>query len=463
MTQTQVNPLGTRPVGRLMIEFAVPSIVSLVVNSLYNMVNQIFIGQGVGFLGNAATNVIMPITLIVTAAAMMLGTGASALMSLFLGQGESGKAARSVGNMITLLAASGAFFLVVFYIALRPMCRVFGATDDTLPYALDYGRIIALGFPGSMLAVTLGGIIRADGRPMVNMMGMLVGCIINLILDPLFIFVFHWGVKGAAFATIIGQYANAAIYIYYMTRLQTVRIARRDFVPEPAMVRRILSLGMSSFFTQIAASLVIGIQNNLLVKYGAQSVYGADIPMAALGITMKTSNLITSVAMGIASGVQPIVGYNYGSGQHERVKRTFTLSMVSCLVIMAAAFVAFQVFPDRIVLIFGQESELYMDFAVKCFRIYLLACVMIPVGMVISTFMQSVGQAFPAMVLSLTRQVLMLIPATIVLGALLGIDGILWAGPVSDTLAAVIAVIMLRAKWRRIFAAPDNSAVAHAP
>lgn len=460
MTQTKANPLGTQPVGKLCLQFALPSIVSLVVNSLYNMVDQIFIGQGVGFLGNAATNVIMPITLIVTAAAMLLGNGASALRSLFLGRGENDKAAKGVGNMLTLLGASGVVFLLAFYIGLRPLCMLFGATADTLPYALDYGRIIALGFPGSMIAVTLGGIIRADGRPMVNMTGMLVGCIINIILDPLFIFVFGWGVKGAAFATIIGQYANAAIYVFYLFRLNTVTLTRLDFMPDGGMVRRIVALGMSSFFTQIAASLVIGIQNNLLVKYGAQSVYGADIPMATLGITMKTSNLITSVVMGIATGVQPIVGYNYGSGRHDRVKRTLALSMASCIAIMIAAFVAFQVFPRQIVSIFGQESELYMDFAVKCFRIYLLACVMIPVGMVISTFMQSVGQAAASMVLSLSRQVLVLIPATFILSALMGVDGVLWAGPVSDTLAAVFAAAMLRAKWKKIFPANPSGIAA---
>ena len=460
MTQTKANPLGTQPVGKLCLQFALPSIVSLVVNSLYNMVDQIFIGQGVGFLGNAATNVIMPITLIVTAAAMLLGNGASALMSLFLGRGENDKAAKGVSNMLTLLGASGVVFLLAFYIGLRPLCLLFGATADTLPYALDYGRIIALGFPGSMIAVTLGGIIRAGGRPMVNMTGMLVGCIINIILDPLFIFVFGWSVKGAAFATIIGQYANAAIYVFYLFRLNTITLTRLDFMPDGGMVRRIVALGMSSFFTQIAASLVIGIQNNLLVKYGAQSVYGADIPMATLGITMKTSNLITSVAMGIATGVQPIVGYNYGSGRHDRVKRTLALSMASCIAIMIAAFVAFQVFPRQIVSIFGQESELYMDFAVKCFRIYLLACVMIPVGMVISTFMQSVGQAAASMVLSLSRQVLVLIPATFILSALMGVDGVLWAGPVSDTLAAVFAAAMLRAKWKKIFPANPSGIAA---
>ncbi len=430
--KTQINPLGTENTGRLAARYAIPSVISLVVNSLYNMVDQVFIGQGVGYLGNAATNVIMPMTLILMAVAMMFANGASAYMSLQLGKGDAQKAAKGVGNMVTLLIGSGILFLILFEIMLQPVCYLFGARGEVMGYAMDYGKIIVLGFPVFVIGVGFGNVIRADGRPKASMAGMLIGCVTNMILDPIFIFVCKWGVQGAAWATIIGQLLNAVFYIVCLYRFQTIRLKRTDFIPHLHTAGRIVSLGMSSFFTQIASTVVIAVQNNLLVKYGARSVYGADIPMAALGITMKTSQLITSIAMGIASGVQPILGYNYGSRQYDRVKQTFKISIGTCTVIMFAALFVFQVFPEAIIHIFGQESELYMEFAVKCFRIYLLACFMIPSGMVIGIFYQAIGKPVPAMAISLSRQIVFLIPAMFILSAVWGIDGLLWSGPVSD-------------------------------
>ena len=449
--KTQINPLGTENTGRLAARYAIPSVISLVVNSLYNMVDQVFIGQGVGYLGNAATNVIMPMTLILMAVAMMFANGASAYMSLQLGKGDAQKAAKGVGNMVTLLIGSGILFLILFEIMLQPVCYLFGARGEVMGYAMDYGKIIVLGFPVFVIGVGFGNVIRADGRPKASMAGMLIGCVTNMILDPIFIFVCKWGVQGAAWATIIGQLLNAVFYIVCLYRFQTIRLKRTDFIPHLHTAGRIVSLGMSSFFTQIASTVVIAVQNNLVVKYGARSVYGADIPMAALGITMKTSQLITSIAMGIASGVQPILGYNYGSRQYDRVKQTFKISIGTCTVIMFAALFVFQVFPEAIIHIFGQESELYMEFAVKCFRIYLLACFMIPSGMVIGIFYQAIGKPVPAMAISLSRQIVFLIPAMFILSAVWGIDGLLWSGPVSDMLSGVVAILVVRSGWRNIF------------
>lgn len=450
-TTPTANPLGTESISKLTLRYAVPSVISLVVNSLYNMVDQIFIGQGVGYLGNAATNVIMPMTLIMMAVAMMFGNGASSFMSLQLGKNKPEQAAHGIGNMITLTIGSGILFLILFEIFLEPLCFLFGARGEVMSYALDYGRIIVIGFPVFVIGVGFGNVIRADGRPKASMTGMLIGCITNIILDPIFIFVFHWGVKGAALATIIGQLLNAIYYVFCLFHLKTVQTTKQDFIPDRAISGRIISLGMSSFFTQIAGTVVIALQNNLLVKYGARSIYGADIPMAALGITMKTSQLITSIAMGIASGVQPILGYNYGSRQYARVKQTFKLSLISCTAIMVVALIVFQLFPEAIINLFGQESELYMEFAVKCFRIYLMACYMIPSGMVIGIFYQAIGKPVPSMILSLSRQIIFLIPAMLILGALMGIDGILWSGPVSDTLSGVISLAAVLISWKKIF------------
>lgn len=450
-TAVKTNPLGTERVGKLMVQFAVPSIISIVVNSLYNMVDQIFIGQSVGYLGNAATNVIMPMTTILMAFGMLFGDGAAAFMSLHLGTKEPDKAAKGVGNMVTLVIGTGIVSLILFELFLTPLCKLFGATENVLPYALDYGRIIVLGFPFAIVCSAFGSVIRADGRPQVSMIGLLIGCITNIILDPIFIFVLHWGVKGAALATIIGQIFNAIYFFTCITKFKSINLKKNDFVPEADVIKRIISLGTSSFISQIASVFVIAVMNNLLVKYGALSKYGEDIPLAALGVTMKVSQLIMGVTFGIAGGVQPIYGYNYGSGQYGRVKQTLKWSLFSGTVIMVIAFFLFQIFPEQIISIFGQESDLYIEFAVRCFRIYLGACFMIPSGAVVGIFFQAIGRPVPAAVLTLSRQILLLIPAMLLFGYIMGVEGVLWSGLFSDALSGIVALIALRIYWNKIF------------
>ncbi|MFG6351259.1 MAG: MATE family efflux transporter [Oscillospiraceae bacterium] len=449
--QVVANPLGTERVGKLMIRYAIPSIISIVVNSLYNMVDQIFIGQGVGYLGNAATNIILPLTSILLALGMMIGDGTASYMSLNLGKGRNEDAAQGVGNAVTLAVGVSVLLLVLFELFLEPLCYLFGATEGNLPYALEYGRIIVLGFPFAMIDGAFGSIIRADGRPKVSMAGLLIGCITNIILDPIFIFVCHWGVKGAAWATIIGQVLNAVYFAACMLRFKTIEIKKQHMIPKWSVIKRILTLGTSSFISQAASVFVIAVMNNSLVKYGAMSKYGADIPLAALGITMKVSQLITGIALGIATGIQPIFGFNYGSGQYDRVKKTYKLALTSCTLILVVAFFIFQFCPEYIINLFGQESDLYMEFAVKCFRVYLLACFMIGAGAVTGIFFQAIGKPVPAALLSLSRQIIFLIPAMLLFGYLWGVEGILWAGPVGDGLSGVISLITLGAFWKKIF------------
>lgn len=450
-TITKTNPLATERVGKLMVRYAVPSIIAIVVNSLYNMVDQIFIGQGVGYLGNAATNVVMPMTVFLMAVGLMFGDGTAAFMSLHLGRKEPDKAAKGVGNMVTLVIGIGIILFILFELLLTPLCRLFGATDNVLPYALDYGSIIVLGFPFSIICSAFSSVIRADGRPKASMVGLLIGCITNIILDPIFIFICDWGVKGAAWATILGQVLNAVCFIFCITNFRTIKLKKPYFVPNIKSARKIISLGTSSFIAQTAGVFVITVINNMLVKYGALSKYGADIPLAALGITMKVSQLVTGIALGIASGVQPILGYNYGSSQYGRVKETLKLSLISGTAIMLVALVIFQVFPEQIVSIFGQESELYVEFAVKCFRIYLCACFMIPAGAIIGIFFQSIGKPVPAAMLTLSRQIIILIPALLIFGWRFGVEGILWAGPISDSLSGIISLVTVGIFWNRIF------------
>lgn len=448
------NPLGTEPVGRLMRKFAIPSIISFVVNSLYNMVDQIFIGQGVGYLGNAATNVIMPIVTIMIALSLFIGDGTAAYMSLKLGESDPKEAAKGVGNMVVLSLVIGFLFLAVFEIFLEPACRLFGATDTVLPYALGYGRIIVAGFPFFVICSSFGSIIRADGSPKASMIGLLIGCITNIILDPLFVLVFHWGVEGAAWATIIGQALNAAFFVGYLFRFKTIKLTRKHLMPKWHVMRKTLSLGLSSFITQFAGVIVMALMNNLLVKYGELSVYGGDIPLATFGIAMKVNQLVLGVTLGIATGVQPIIGFNYGSRQFDRVKKTFLSAFFISSIIMTVALGLFQLFPEWILGIFGQESDpRYIEFGIKCFRIFLCGCFMIPANAVIGVFFQAVNRPLPSAILSLSRQVLLLIPAMLILSSVLGIDGMLWSGGVSDILAGIISLITVKALWNRIFPA----------
>ena len=372
MEKEQQNLLGTAPIGRLLRTFAVPSIISMVVSTLYNIVDQIFIGRGVGYLGNGATNVILPITVIALALGLMIGDGATAYFSLCLGQKEPEKAAQGVGNALVLTIAVSVALTVVSFVFLRPLCVLFGATEAIMPYALEYGSIIVLGFPFYMFSMGFNSVLRADGSPVYAMLTTLSGAILNTILDPVFIFVFHMGVTGAAIATVLGQVVSTVLTLLYLRRCKAVRLTRKCLAVRPRLCLKLCSLGVSSFFLQLAATIVIAVMNNVLVQYGAASRYGSEIPMTTLGITMKINQIITGIVIGIAVGSQPIIGYNYGAGKGDRARKTYFLAVGCATVVMAAGTVVFQLFPEAIISIFGSESELYREFAVKSLRIFLL-------------------------------------------------------------------------------------------
>ena len=310
-TNVKANPLETEKISKLIILFSVPSIISMVVNALYNIVDQIFIGQGVGYLGNGATNVIMPMTVIIIALSLLVGDGAAAYLSLKLGEGNGNAAAKGIGNALCATLAIGVVLCILFNIFLKPLCILFGATEGILPYAIDYGRIISFGVPFAAISSSMAGIIRADGNPKYSMAGLLIGCITNIILDPIFIFVFHWGVKGAAFATIIGQIFNTILYIAYIKKFKSITLDKSSFILSGKVLAKVGSLGISSFITQIAIVLTMAISNNMLVSYGAKSIYGSDIPLTTIGITMKVNQIIMAVIIGLSTGAQPIFGYNY--------------------------------------------------------------------------------------------------------------------------------------------------------
>ena len=318
--QTQ-SPFATEPIGQLIVKFAVPSVIALLVNSLYNIVDQIFIGWGVGYLGNGATNIVFPITIIALALSMMIGNGGAAYLSLKMGEGEVETAKKGVGNAVTLVTIVSILLAVIFLVWIDPILTLFGATDVLRPFALEYGFIIGAGLPFMMISSAINSMIRADGSPKYAMLSMVIGAIINVILDPVFIFVFQMGVKGAAIATIIGQVASFVVSVLYMPHFKSVQLNKSSFAPCAKVSVNIVIFGLSSFITQFAITIVMALTNNLLAKYGAQSVYGAEIPLTATGIVMKVNQIMIAILLGIATGTQPIIGYNYGAKSYHRVKR----------------------------------------------------------------------------------------------------------------------------------------------
>lgn len=437
------NILGTEKISKLMLKFSLPCIVSMLVNSLYNIVDQVFIGWGVGYLGNGATNVVFPITVITLAFALMIGDGSSAFLSLKLGEKKEDVAAKGVGNGIITGAIISILFAVIALLFLPSLLNLFGCTDALRSYAKDYGYIIALGIPFMMLGVILNSVIRADGSPKYSMLSMVSGAALNIVLDPLFIFAFHMGVKGAALATIISQIVSFIINISYIRKCKSIKIDKEKLSLDFKVVTKILALGISSFITQMSIVFVIAVENNLLTKYGAMSKFGEDIPITVMGIVMKISQILNSIILGLSVGAQPILGYNYGAGKYDRVKKTLKIVLVLSVMVSTIAFLLFQLVPDKLILIFGGGDDLYIKFATMSFRIYLLLIICTGIQMPSGIFFQAIGKSGRSALLSISRQVLFLVPAMIIFGQLFGLSGILFAGPFADFLAFLLSSVFL--------------------
>lgn len=450
LQSTQTHPFATEKLSKLIARFAVPSIVSMLVNSLYNIVDQIFIGQGVGYLGNAATNVAFPLVTICFAFALLVGDGCAAYLSLKLGGGDRESAAKGVANSIVMLGIIGVFFFVMSLSLMVPLLNLFGATSNVLPYAIEYTQIIIIGLPFVIMSTGLNSAIRADGSPKLAMISMLSGAIINTILDPVFIFVFHWGVAGAAWATIIGQIVGFFIAVFYLRHFKNIELKKEYFKLSWNSIRHVLSLGLSSFITQMAITVVVVVMNNQLTYYGAMSAYGSDIPLSALGIVMKVNSILLSFFIGLAVGSQPIIGFNYGAKKYDRVKKCYLIVVGISLVIGVIGFCIFQFAPQSVINLFGQENDLYNNFALMSFRIFLFCCILNAFQVVSSIFFQAIGKPVRATVLSLSRQILFLIPAMLILPIFFGLEGILYAGPAADSLAFVLALVFILVEMRHL-------------
>ena len=441
--EQEENILGKEKISKLIKKFSIPCIISLLVNSLYNIVDQIFIGQGVGYLGNGATNVVFPLVMIGLAFSLMFGDGASAYLSLKLGEKKKDEAKIGIGNGVTLCVITSVIFCAVTLIFLPVFLKVFGCTDNLRDYAMIYGRIIAIGFPFSMIGTTLNSIIRADGSPKYSMASMLAGAILNTILDPIFIFVFHKGVAGAAIATVISQILTFVLNVAYIKRFKSIKLDRDSIKLRPNVCKKVSALGISSFITQMSIVCVMTAENNLLGKAGAESKFGAEIPITVLGIVMKISQILNSIIIGIAAGSQPIFGYNYGAKKYDRVKQALKIVLGSSLVISTIAFILFQTIPDKLIAIFGSGDENYMEFACLAFRTYLFLCIFNGIQIPSGIFFQAIGKSTKSAILSLSRQIVILIPSMIILSHIFGLMGVLYAGPVADGIAFILAAILL--------------------
>ena len=446
----QENILGKEKIGKLIRKFSIPCIISMLVNSLYNIVDQIFIGQGVGYLGNGATNVVFPLVMIGLSFSLMFGDGASAYLSLKLGEKKKKEAEIGIGNGILLSTIVSIIFCIATLIFLPQLLKLFGCTENLKSYALTYGSIIAIGLPFSMIGITLNSIIRADGSPKYSMVTMVAGAILNTILDPIFIFVLHKGVEGAAIATVISQILTFVLNIAYVKRFKTIKITKDCLKLRVNVCKKIATLGISSFITQMSIVCVMTAENNLLGKYGAESKFGAEIPITVLGIVMKINQILNSIIIGIAAGSQPILGYNYGAKKFDRVKQTLKIVLGSSVIISTIAFILFQTIPDKLILIFGSGDENYMEFACLAFRTYLLLCIFNGVQIPSGIFFQAIGKSTKSAILSLSRQIVILIPSMIILSHIFGIMGVLAAGPVADGLAFILAAILLASEIKHL-------------
>jgi len=451
--------LGKEKISKLLFKFSVPCILSLLISSLYNIVDQIFIGNSeVDYLGNAATSIVFPLTVISVAFAWALGDGSAAFLSICQGRKDTQNAHRAVGNSILVSFLISLVLVVLGFVFMTPLLYLFGASETSIGLAQAYFQIILSFFPVYMLANTMSAIIRADGSPAFSMASTLTGAILNIILDPIFIFGFGWGIEGAAWATIIGQIASLVVAVAYFTRSKTFKLRLESFKMDVQLFSNVLKLGISTFITQMSIVIISLVCNLMLAKYGAVSKYGADIPIATIGICMKVFTIVINIAVGIILGAQPILGYNIGAGHHDRVRETFRKVVLATVIVGVVATVIFELFPDPVINLFGASNELYMEFARLTFRIFLLLVTFTCLIKVISIFFQAVGEPLKSAVVSLSRDIVCFVPLVIVLPALLGVEGVLWAAPAADLVGIVISGVLIVRYFRHLSRDAKNPA-----
>lgn len=438
------NPMGTQPIKKLLMQLAIPAMIANVVNALYNIVDQIFIGQGVGYLGNAATNIAFPITTICLALGLMTGVGAASNFNLELGRKEVEKARRIAGTAVFQLIVMGLAVCLIVQIFLAPLMQLFGATDQIFDYAMEYSRITAYGIPFFLFSTGFNPLVRSDGRATFSMMAIIAGAVLNTVLDPIFIFVFQMGIAGAAWATVLSQMISALLLFAYIPKFRSVKFKWEDFIPHMKQVEAIAALGLTSFIFQISALIVQIVSNNLLKTYGAMSIYGSEIPIAVGGIVSKVFVIFIALIIGMTQGVQPIVGYNYGAKHYLRVRQTIFLALKIGFVLSFVTWAVFEIFPLQIIQLFGNGNDLYFEFGVRYMRYFMLFTLINGITILITTFFPAIGKAKTGAFLSLARQLLILLPVMLLMTYIFGVEGMMFATPVSDVISLVLCLYFFK-------------------
>lgn len=450
LTMDGENPLGVRPVKGLLFSFSIPAIISCLVNSVYNIVDQIFIGQGVGYLGNAATTIAFPLMTIIMAFATLIGSGGSAYAALRLGEGRKREALLTLNNLLVIAIGLGILLAATGLIFLKPILTLFGATETTMPYAIDYTSIVLMGVPFSVISIALSNMARTDGHPRMSMYGILIGAALNTVLDPIYIFVLDWGVKGAAIATITAQFVSTVVLCYYFLRKGNMRFTRRYMKPVGRVWYKIFSLGISSGITSLVACIMQVVMNNSLVYYGNQTEITGDVALSAMGIVMKIAMILASVCIGFGIGAQPILGFNLGAKKYARVRHTYLLAVSIATGSILIGWAVCQLAPHLVLSLFGKENQTFTDFAVRCLRIYLGGIFCAGFQIVSTNYFQATGQPLKASLLSMLRQLILLIPLLLILPLFFGLNGLLYAGPCADIGSAVIVALFILPEMRKL-------------
>lgn len=450
LTMDGENPLGVRPVKRLLFSFSIPAIISCLVNSVYNIVDQIFIGQGVGYLGNAATTIAFPLMTIIMAFATLIGSGGSAYAALRLGEGRKREALLTLNNLLVIAIGLGILLAATGLIFLKPILTLFGATETTMPYAIDYTSIVLMGIPFSVISIALSNMARTDGHPRMSMYGILIGAALNTVLDPIYIFVLDWGVKGAAIATITAQFVSTVVLCYYFLKKGNMCFTRRYMKPVGRVWYKIFSLGISSGITSLVACIMQVVMNNSLVYYGNQTEITGDVALSAMGIVMKIAMILASVCIGFGIGAQPILGFNLGAKKYARVRHTYLLAVSIATGSILIGWAVCQLAPHLVLSLFGKENQTFTDFAVRCLRIYLGGIFCAGFQIVSTNYFQATGQPLKASLLSMLRQLILLIPLLLILPLFFGLNGLLYAGPCADIGSAVIVALFILPEMRKL-------------
>jgi putative MATE family efflux protein len=439
-----VNPLGVEKISKLIWKFAIPGFILYIVTASYNLIDQIFIGQTVGVVGMAATNINFPLSTTLNAVGALIGIGAAARFNLKLGAGDKRIACRIVGNAITSIAIIGVIFTVLIFVFMKPILLMFGATPEIMPYALSYTRVTAIGTPFLMVLYVVNNLIRADGNPIFATISMSIGAVLHVGFTAVFMFVFDMGLAGAALGTIVGQFISAFLGLYYvLKKFKSVKLRKKHYKLSWPILASILVIGMAPFFTQLTATVSQVVLNNMMKIYGGASIYGAEIPIAVSGSMNKINIICMSLTLGVSQGIAPLLSFNYGAKNFLRVRETIHRAMVIVLIFSSCVFVCFQVFPVQIARIFGETDPLYLEFATKFLRIYFFMTFINGVQFVTTTVYPSIGKPQIGAFVGLSRQVIFLIPFMVLLPIKMGLAGVIYAAPIADGLAAITSIILI--------------------